>query len=58
VKIGQWIARVGMSGTNADQPQMFFEVLQGRKPVNPMGLLPKRSGRIVDVDDDDGQNSE
>jgi murein DD-endopeptidase MepM/ murein hydrolase activator NlpD len=43
VKIGQMIARVGTSGTSADNPQTFFEVLQGRKPVNPMGLLPKRA---------------
>jgi murein DD-endopeptidase MepM/ murein hydrolase activator NlpD len=42
VKIGQTIARVGTSGTSAAVPQTFFEVLQGRKPVNPMGLLPKR----------------
>ena len=43
VKIGQPIARVGMSGSSAtDQPQTFFEVLQGKKPVNPMSLLPKR----------------
>ena len=53
VKIGQPIARVGMSGTSADQPQTFFEVLQGRKPVNPMSLLPKRaSGTAGDASDD------
>ncbi len=33
---GQIIALIGMSGANADQPQLFFEVLQGRKPVNPL----------------------
>jgi len=44
VKIGQPIARVGTSGTSAgEQPQTFFEVLQGKKPVNPMSLLPKRT---------------
>ena len=44
VKIGQPIARVGSTGSSAgDQPQTFFEVLQGKKPVNPLGLLPKRS---------------
>ena len=43
VKIGQTVARVGMTGTTADQPQAFFEVLRGRKPVNPMSLLPRRS---------------
>lgn len=42
VKIGQTIGRVGLSGSTADQPQLFFEVLQGRKPVNPMNLLPRR----------------
>lgn len=53
VKIGQPIARVGMSGTSADQPQTFFEVLQGRKPVNPMSLLPKRaSGTAGEASDD------
>jgi murein DD-endopeptidase MepM/ murein hydrolase activator NlpD len=50
VKIGQTIARVGTSGTSAGTPQTFFEVLQGRKPVNPMGLLPKRT-RQPDSDD-------
>ncbi len=43
VKLGQTIARAGMSGASALQPQLFFEVLQGRKPVNPMSLLPKRA---------------
>ena len=43
VKSGQTIARVGMSGSSADQPQLFFEILQGRKPVSPMGLLPKKA---------------
>lgn len=44
VKIGQTIARVGTTGNSAgEQPQTFFEVLQGKKPVNPMGLLPKQT---------------
>lgn len=44
VKIGQAIARAGSTGSSAgDQTQTFFEVLQGKKPVNPMGLLPRRT---------------
>ncbi|HMI19360.1 MAG TPA: peptidoglycan DD-metalloendopeptidase family protein [Sphingomonas sp.] len=60
VKIGQTIARVGTSGTSADLPQTFFEVLQGRKPVNPMGLLPKRARQPDgnDSDADPDQNSD
>ncbi|WP_442680860.1 peptidoglycan DD-metalloendopeptidase family protein [Sphingomonas sp. ASY06-1R] len=42
VKIGQAIAQVGLSGSGVDRPQTFFEVLRGRKPVNPMSLLPKQ----------------
>lgn len=62
VKIGQAIARVGSTGSSAgDQPQTFFEVLQGKKPVNPMGLLPKRTkSASPDSDDSDeagNQNS-
>lgn len=54
VKIGQAIARVGTTGSSAgDQPQTFFEVLQGKKPVNPMGLLPKRT-KSASPDGDDG----
>lgn len=52
VKIGQTIARVGMTGSSADRPQTFFEVLQGKKPVNPMRLLPKRQGGSDDQPDD------
>ncbi len=51
VKIGQTIARVGMTGNATDQPQLFFEVLQGRKPVNPMGLLPDARGITADKSD-------
>ena len=61
VKRGQTIARVGMTGNSADQPQTFFEVLQGKKPVNPMDLLPKRSAKDDDTmrdRDDDSQNNE
>jgi len=50
VTIGQTIARVGATGNSADQPQTFFEVLQGRKPVNPLRLLPKRERRDSDND--------
>jgi len=59
VRIGQPIARVGTSGTSAgEQPQTFFEVLQGKKPVNPMSLLPKRSkGMPAQSDDDVGYDS-
>jgi len=58
VKLGQTIARVGTTGSSAgDQPQTFFEVLQGKKPVNPMDLLPKRSKDPSD-DDDDGTGAD
>jgi len=53
VRIGQTIALVGTSGATADQPQTFFEVLQGKKPVNPMGLLPKRERNDRDAATDD-----
>jgi len=58
VKIGQTIARVGTTGSSADRPQTFFEVLQGKKPINPMRLLPKRQRQDDDAADDgtDGQN--
>lgn len=58
VKIGQTIARVGMTGNSADRPQTFFEVLQGKKPINPMRLLPKRPTKADDGPRDgaDGQN--
>jgi murein DD-endopeptidase MepM/ murein hydrolase activator NlpD len=60
VKIGQTIARVGTTGNSAgDQPQIFFEVLQGKKPVNPVGLLPKRTrGAPTDNDDDSGDDNQ
>lgn len=58
VKIGQAIARVGTTGSSAgDQPQTFFEVLQGKRPVNPMGLLPKRD-RSAPSDSDDGAGNQ
>ena len=55
--MGQTIGFVGTSGANADQPQTFFEVLQGRKPVNPLGLLPKRDRKDSDADDDGDDTS-
>lgn len=36
---GQTIARAGASGS-ADQPQVHFEIRDGRKPVNPIDRLP------------------
>ena len=54
VRIGQTIALVGATGATADQPQTFFEVLQGRKPINPMSLLPKRDRKESDAAPDDG----
>ena len=57
VKIGQSIARVGTSGTSAgEQPQTFFEVLQGKKPVNPMSLLPKRARSAAPDDGNEGSD--
>ena len=52
VKAGQWIARLGATGNAADRPQLFFEVLQGRKPVNPTRLLPKRERQDGEASDD------
>jgi murein DD-endopeptidase MepM/ murein hydrolase activator NlpD len=57
VKMGQTIGFVGTSGANADQPQTFFEVLQGKKPVNPLGLLPKRDRKDSDADEDSPDES-
>ena len=42
VKRGDMIARAGMGGS-VIEPQLHFEIRQGRKPVNPLELLPKRS---------------
>ena len=40
---GQTIARVGSSG-NVSEPQLHFEIRQGTRAVNPMGLLdPQRA---------------
>jgi murein DD-endopeptidase MepM/ murein hydrolase activator NlpD len=41
VKQGQPIAKAGASGS-AREPQLHFEIRDGRKPVNPMDWLPKR----------------
>lgn len=57
VKLGQAIARVGMSGSSATEPQLFFEVLQGRKPVSPMGLLPKRGDAPADIAPDTAETN-
>ena len=58
VKIGQTIARVGSTGSSAgDEPQTFFEVLQGKKPVNPLSLLPKR-GRDAPGPGDDAEGNQ
>ncbi len=41
VKQGQPIAKAGASGS-AREPQLHFEIRDGRKPVNPLEWLPKR----------------
>jgi murein DD-endopeptidase MepM/ murein hydrolase activator NlpD len=41
VKRGQSIGHAGSSGS-AKEPQLYFEVLEGRKPVDPIGVLPAR----------------
>ncbi len=41
VKRGQIIARAGESG-NVTSPQLHFEIRQGRRPVDPLAMLPKR----------------
>lgn len=41
VKQGQPIAKAGATGS-AREPQLHFEIRDGRKPVNPMAWLPKR----------------
>jgi lipoprotein NlpD len=38
---GQAIARVGATGS-AREPQLHFEVRQGRRPVSPLSVLPAR----------------
>ncbi|PZU08039.1 MAG: hypothetical protein DI605_13625 [Sphingomonas sp.] len=40
VKQGQPIAKAGATGS-AREPQLHFEIRDGRKPVNPMDWLPK-----------------
>ncbi|HWI87005.1 MAG TPA: M23 family metallopeptidase [Sphingomonas sp.] len=58
IRRGQPIARVGMTGSSADQPQLFFEILQGRKPVSPMGLLPRGIGAAQQESTDGLENSD
>ena len=41
VKRGQIIGRAGETGS-AREPQLHFEIRQGRRPVNPLDQLPKR----------------
>ncbi len=44
VKKGDAIARVGSSGS-VGKPQLHFEIRKGRKAVNPLEYLPKKSVR-------------
>ena len=39
---GQMIAKSGAS-PYSPQPQLHFEIRNGRKPVNPLSYLPSRS---------------
>ena len=39
VRQGDPIARVGKTGS-VDEPQLHFEIRQGKKPVDPLPLLP------------------
>ena len=41
VKRGQIIGRAGETGS-AREPQLHFEIRQGRRPVNPLDQLPRR----------------
>ncbi|HEX8446430.1 MAG TPA: M23 family metallopeptidase [Sphingomonas sp.] len=41
VKRGQIIGRAGETGS-AREPQLHFEIRQGRRPVDPFGQLPRR----------------
>lgn len=41
VKKGDIIAKAGETGS-VDEPQVHFEIREGRKPVNPLMLLPAR----------------
>lgn len=40
VKRGDVIARAGQTGS-VDEPQVHFEIREGRKPLDPLTLLPK-----------------
>ena len=39
VKRGDIIARAGQTGS-VDEPQVHFEIREGRKPVDPLKYLP------------------
>ena len=41
VSRGQAVARAGSTGT-ASEPQLHFEIREGRRPVNPLDKLPAR----------------
>jgi murein DD-endopeptidase MepM/ murein hydrolase activator NlpD len=47
VKRGQAIARVGNSGSVAE-PQLHFEIRQGTRAVDPMGLLDPQRAAMAD----------
>ncbi|MDO4904439.1 MAG: peptidoglycan DD-metalloendopeptidase family protein [Lautropia sp.] len=40
IKRGQQVAELGSTGTN--RPALYFEVRRASKPVDPIGVLPKR----------------
>jgi len=42
VSRGQTIARAGATGS-ATEPQLHFEIREGRRPINPLSVLPNRS---------------
>lgn len=42
VRQGDVIARAGATGS-VDRPQLHFQVRQGRRPVDPLTVLPRRS---------------
>ena len=42
IKVGQKIAEMGDTGTSTNTVKLHFEIRRDGKPVNPIGLLPKR----------------